>query len=195
MELKAEEMRVLYVAMTRAKEHLFLIGSIKDLAKSLEKWEDAQNVLSDEMLPGYIRAKAKGYLDWIGPALARHTNFRQLSDVNEANIVDSESKWKIVAKCVDDLKHIALEEEKEAVVLDQLIDPAKSTYLKEVQLRFDTPYSYEIATHKRSKQTVSEMKKIQQLMERSDDDYFQMSGPTSLKKIAKRPFSFSRKQY
>lgn len=188
MELKAEEMRVLYVAMTRAKEHLFLIGSIKDLAKSLEKWEDAQNVLSDEMLPGYIRAKAKGYLDWIGPALARHTNFRQLSDVNEANIVDSESKWKIVAKCVDDLKHIALEEEKEAVVLDQLIDPAKSTYLKEVQLRFDTPYSYEIATHKRSKQTVSEMKKIQQLMERSDDDYFQMSGPTSLKKIAKRPF-------
>src|SRR6185437_9950914 len=50
MELKAEEMRVLYVAMTRAKEHLFLIGSIKDLTKTLEKWSDAQNVLSDEML-------------------------------------------------------------------------------------------------------------------------------------------------
>ena len=188
MELKAEEMRVLYVAMTRAKEHLFLIGSIKDLAKTLEKWEDAQNVLSHEMLPGYMRAKAKGYLDWIGPALARHTSFRQLSDVNETNIVDSESRWKIVAKCVDNLKHIAQEEEKEAVVLDQLIDPAKSTYLKEIQHRFDTPYEHEISTHKRSKQTVSEMKKIQQLMDRSDDDYFQMSGSTNIKKIAKRPF-------
>ena len=37
MELKAEEMRVLYVAMTRAKEHLFLIATIKDLAKTLTK--------------------------------------------------------------------------------------------------------------------------------------------------------------
>lgn len=188
MELKAEEMRVLYVAMTRAKEQLFLIGSIKDLAKTLEKWADAQNVLSDEKLPGYMRAKAKGYLDWIGPALARHTNFRQLSTVNEANIIDSESKWRIITKCVDDLKRIVQEEEKEAVVLEQLIDPAKNSYLIEVQSRFDTPYSHEISTHKRSKQTVSEMKKIQQLMERSDDDYFQMSGPTSLNKIAKRPF-------
>ncbi|SDM44761.1 DNA helicase/exodeoxyribonuclease V, subunit A [Psychrobacillus sp. OK028] len=188
MELKAEEMRVLYVAMTRAKEHLFLIGSIKDLTKTLEKWSDAQNVLSDEMLPGYMRAKAKGYLDWIGSALARHTNFRQLSNVNEANLVDSESKWRIITKCVDDLKRIVQEEEKEVAALDQLIDPAKGTYLKEVKSRFDTPYLHEISTHKRSKQTVSEMKKIQQLMERSDDDYFQMSGPTSLKKIAKRPF-------
>ncbi|QUG40834.1 helicase-exonuclease AddAB subunit AddA [Psychrobacillus sp. INOP01] len=188
MELKAEEMRVLYVAMTRAKEHLYLIGSIKDLAKTLEKWEDAQNVLSDEMLPGYMRAKAKGYLDWVGPALARHTNFRQLSAVNEANIVDSESRWKIVATCVDDLKHIAQEEEKEAIVLEELIDPIKSTCFKEIQDRFDTPYAHEISTHKRSKQTVSEMKKIQQLMERSDDDYFQLSSATSLKKIAKRPF-------
>ncbi|MFJ7825219.1 helicase-exonuclease AddAB subunit AddA [Psychrobacillus sp. NPDC096623] len=188
MELKAEEMRVLYVAMTRAKEHLFLIGSIKDLTKTLEKWSDAQNVMSDEMLPGYMRAKAKGYLDWIGSALARHTNFRQLSTVNEANIVDSESKWRIITKCVDDLKRIVQVEEKEVAALDQLIDPAKGTYLKEVKSRFDTPYSHEISTHKRSKQTVSEMKKIQQLMERSDDDYFQMSSPTSLKKIAKRPF-------
>lgn len=188
MELKAEEMRVLYVAMTRAKEHLYLIGSIKDLAKTLAKWQDAQNVLSDEMLPDYMRAKAKGYLDWIGPALSRHTNFRQLSDVNEANIVDSESNWRIVAKCVNDLKHIVQEEEKEAVKLDQLIDPTQNIYLKKIQERFDTPYVHEITTHKRSKQTVSEMKRIQQLMDQSDDDYFQMSSPTSLKKIAKRPF-------
>ena len=133
MELKAEEMRVLYVAMTRAKEQLFLIGSVKDLAKTLEKWVDAQNVLSEEMLPGYMRAKAKGYLDWIGPAFARHTNFRQLSEVNEANLVDSESKWKIVAKCIDDLKHTVQEEEKKAVLLEQLIDPQKVSILRKLR--------------------------------------------------------------
>ena len=35
----AEEMRVLYVALTRAKEKLFLLSSVKSLQKKLEKWE------------------------------------------------------------------------------------------------------------------------------------------------------------
>ena len=56
------------------------------------------------MLPDYIRAKAKGYLDWIGPAIARHADYKQLGNVVEANVVESESKWKLVAKCMDELK-------------------------------------------------------------------------------------------
>lgn len=111
MELKAEEMRVLYVAMTRAKEHLFLVATIKDLAKTLDKWEDSQTLMSDEMIPDYKRAKAKGYLDWIGPALARHRDYSQLSQINEANIVEGPSKWNIVAKHIDELK-VHQEEEK-----------------------------------------------------------------------------------
>ena len=36
MELIAEEMRVLYVALTRAKEKLILIGTVKDATKEME---------------------------------------------------------------------------------------------------------------------------------------------------------------
>ena len=33
LEMRSEEMRVLYVAMTRAKEHLEIIASVKDIEK------------------------------------------------------------------------------------------------------------------------------------------------------------------
>lgn len=189
MELKAEEMRVLYVAMTRAKEHLFVIASVKDLAKTLEKWEDVQSVLPDEMLPDYIRAKAKGYLDWIGPAIARHRDYKQVADVIEANIVESDSKWRIVTKCIDELKLRVNTEVTEKMTLNQLINVEKTGLLPQIQDRFDTVYPFELSTQKRSKQTVSEMKKIQQLMERADEDYFQMSSNIgSVTKVAKRPF-------
>lgn len=70
-ELLAEEMRVLYVAMTRAREKLILIGSVKDLQKKAELW--CANVLHrDWALPDAELASAKCFLDWLGPVIARH---------------------------------------------------------------------------------------------------------------------------
>lgn len=195
MELKAEEMRVLYVAMTRAKEHLFLIATIKDLAKTLTKWEDAQSILPGEMLPGYIRAKAKSYLDWIGPAVARHADYKQIADINEVNIVESDSKWNFVTKCIDELKIRSEVEASEKVSLDTLLNKDISSILPTIQHRFETAYPFELSTHKRSKQTVSEIKKIQLLEEREEEDYFQMGntlGKTN--RVAKRPFFLQKEE-
>ncbi len=187
MELKAEEMRVLYVAMTRAKEHLYLVATIKDLAKTLEKWEDAQYLLSHEMLPDYVRAKAKGYLDWIGPALARHVDYQHLSSINEANIVNSESKWSLKAIPIDALKVEQNKEETKQTNLKELITQP-DIHLGEVKRRFDTRYHYELSTQKRSKQTVSEIKRMLLLMERDDEEYFQTKSPASdQQRVAKRP--------
>ncbi|MEK4522871.1 helicase-exonuclease AddAB subunit AddA [Psychrobacillus sp. FSL W7-1493] len=188
MELKAEEMRVLYVAMTRAKEHLFLVATIKDLAKTLDKWEDSQTLMSDEMIPDYKRAKAKGYLDWIGPALARHRDYSQLSQINEANIVEGPSKWNIVAKHIDELKVHQEEEKKEETSLQGLLQLENTAVLDDIKKIFDTRYEFEGSTHKRSKQSVSEMKRLQLLSERHDEEFF---GPTTTplkSKVAKRPF-------
>lgn len=70
-ELLSEELRVLYVALTRAKEKLFLIGSCKDHQKQLAKWQ-ASASQTDWLLPEFDRYQARTYLDFIGPALARH---------------------------------------------------------------------------------------------------------------------------
>lgn len=54
----SEEMRVLYVALTRAKERLFLVGYQKDVNKKL-------NELSNEKINPAIIQKHVNYLDWI----------------------------------------------------------------------------------------------------------------------------------
>ena len=77
MEMLAEEMRVLYVALTRAKEKLFLLSSVKSLQKKLEKWEQNLNH-SEWLLKDYERASAGSYLDWVGPSLVRHQDSQTL---------------------------------------------------------------------------------------------------------------------
>ncbi|WP_139492723.1 helicase-exonuclease AddAB subunit AddA [Brevibacillus dissolubilis] len=75
-EMLAEEMRVLYVALTRAREKLLLVGSAKDLGKSISLWSQQsgdQENLSDEDL-----IQAKNYLDWVGRALLRHPSGKAL---------------------------------------------------------------------------------------------------------------------
>src|SRR5690606_15263675 len=71
MELLAEEQRLLYVAMTRAKEKCILIGTVRTLAERVAKWSAALSV-TDWQLPPHLLATSKTYLDWLGPALLRH---------------------------------------------------------------------------------------------------------------------------
>ena len=71
METKAEELRILYVALTRAREKLILVGSAAKLPEKCADWcmEVERAALP---LPASLVASAKTYLDWICPAVARH---------------------------------------------------------------------------------------------------------------------------
>ncbi len=66
-EMLAEEMRVLYVALTRPKEKLYLIGTSKDAAKAWESWSETAAMATDR-LPDFAAASATRYFDWLGPA-------------------------------------------------------------------------------------------------------------------------------
>ena len=59
-----EELRILYVAMTRAKEKLILSGTDKSLAKKLEKQALLAGI-PGEPLPSSQVAAAGSYLDWL----------------------------------------------------------------------------------------------------------------------------------
>ena len=61
----AEEMRLLYVAMTRAKEHLILIGTTKPTAP--QEWANDWTGHAAP-LPGDLVRSAQSMLDWLGPA-------------------------------------------------------------------------------------------------------------------------------
>ena len=98
MELIAEEMRVLYVALTRAKEKLILIGTVKDATKEMEKWLDAREH-SEWLLPDHIRAGASCYLDWIAPSLYRHRDSEILLELGQGSVPDEiygyDTSWKV----------------------------------------------------------------------------------------------------
>lgn len=63
LENLGEELRVLYVAFTRAKEKLVLVGSVKDVEKKLEQW-------GREKADSFRRlSHASSYYDWIMPVI------------------------------------------------------------------------------------------------------------------------------
>ncbi len=65
-QLLAEELRVLYVAMTRAREHLILIGTGEEKAR--EQWEDWRHHAG--ALPSDFVLGCNSMLDWIGATTA-----------------------------------------------------------------------------------------------------------------------------
>ena len=64
-ETKAEEMRILYVAMTRAKEKLIMTGCVENLANKQDKWDSLRKRKEDP--EGVLSASC--YLDWIMPGV------------------------------------------------------------------------------------------------------------------------------
>ena len=67
LETLSEEMRILYVALTRAKEKLFITGVTRDFKKDLEKIDsniERYPKENDKINPILVK-KCKKYLDWI----------------------------------------------------------------------------------------------------------------------------------
>lgn len=68
----SEELRILYVALTRAKETLFLTGTIKKVEEKLSGLVSKTNKYGK--LPSYIVRSASSYMDWILMAALHHAD-------------------------------------------------------------------------------------------------------------------------
>ncbi len=68
-EMIAEELRVLYVAMTRAREKLIMVGAMKSPEKRYTTWKERSETVNERgLLASYI-SKANTYYDFICPLL------------------------------------------------------------------------------------------------------------------------------
>lgn len=99
LETLSEEMRILYVAFTRAREKLIITGSVRNLTNICAKWCVTADTM-DEELPPYSVMQASSYLDWIGPAIARHESggpVRSAADLHEedCHISEDTSCWEV----------------------------------------------------------------------------------------------------
>ena len=97
LETLSEEMRILYVAFTRAKEKLIITGAIRELEKSINNWISSASLDKNIILPSEV-LKGKSYLDWIAMAMCKHTDGEILREVAAATrdlIKVDYSQWKI----------------------------------------------------------------------------------------------------
>lgn len=106
-ELTSEEMRLLYVALTRAREKLYVVVStnakVNDTPESLdEQWRDA--LTCGRMLPSNALA-ASGFSDWLCPAVyASPQTWKLVYHVMNGDEVEAEAKPEAVESYEDSIE-------------------------------------------------------------------------------------------
>lgn len=188
LELRAEEMRVLYVAMTRAKEKLVLVGTVKDLEKEMLQWMQFAAETSDELLPNHVRSKARSYLSWIGPALMRHQDVQHLlSDDQMPEILPSESQFDI--RFID--RHTV-----EPFISEPLIETSEESLSSFEQFGdyWDATYPFKRASQTPSKQSVTALKRLAEQTSEEQLVIPAVVGETELKANSWRRPAFIQKE-
>ena len=112
-EILSEEMRLLYVALTRAKEKIVITGVENDLKKSID-WKEKSIDITQKKISPIIIKKAKSYLDWLEMVCIKnnkriiHLNIHNRSTklINkkevDKNIIKNDNKIKL-EKNIDEL--------------------------------------------------------------------------------------------
>ncbi len=180
MEMVAEEMRILYVALTRAQEKLILVGAVRELDKQVKQWE---HMVSRKgwLLPDFERASAKSYLDWIGPAVIRHPSMELLRNrVGSGNVIDesviqTQHKWELAILQSRDIA--VIDDEREADKSDQLEKikswvPVSTDEESEVAESLSWCYPYRLSRRHMSKQSVTELKRGMETRDEYGDTSF-----------------------
>lgn len=177
IEMLQEELRVLYVALTRAKEKLILTATVKDLMKFIKK-PFGSVAYREKGLSYLTMMRAKSFLEWILPALIneRCTDkiFEDYGMEKEGNISYIEEERELFAVSIVSPRQIV--KRRVAEVLGQEI--TKEELLKiewkgdeaekeKIYKNFEYKYPNQAAIEARGKWSVSELKRA---MPENDED-------------------------
>lgn len=144
-----EELRVLYVAMTRAKEKLILTATDRYLEKKLEKWR--HKTWTSRQIPYTVLATAGCFLDWL---LMAGLEGRDLFAVKEIRVEE------LVGEAVErSIQRTVTGEELRNPDLSEAFDPDLEEKLVR-QLSYEYPYGADIDLY--TKMSVSQLKKAGQ---------------------------------
>ena len=151
LESMGEELRVLYVAMTRAKEVLVMTGTDRSLENKLEKWD--QLSLTDGQIPYTVLSGANSFLDWVLMAKAAvPAGHMEVKQVQLTHLIGRELQRQLEKKNVKE----------ELLKLD-----TKQVYDEQMKEQLDQALSYEYPyledTGLYTQMSVSELKKQSQI--------------------------------
>ena len=175
-ETMAEEMRILYVALTRAREKLIMLGTTKNGDRLLSQW-NAYAHTSGWALPAHAVTKARSYLDWIGPAIIRHPSLQSVRELSglvggagepvsrdwtrltfsfvAQGTLAASAEAAATRQAQDELRLYAVRELEPA-------EPSGQPQAEETLRRLEWEYAYPQASSYYSKTTVTELKRLRE---------------------------------
>ena len=148
-----EELRVLYVALTRAKEQLILTGTLRNMEKALFTYE----LKAEEDASFLDRREAGCYLDWIMPGAFQHPEHLDIETYTAADFA-----------LIEQLEAAENYTEKEQLLSSlESVDEALYAQINE---RLQSVYPYEEEVALRTKISVSELKHRNMILEPGDEE-------------------------
>ena len=149
LENLGEELRVLYVALTRAKEKLILTGTLKDAPEKLEFFKQQAALYAHPsdatVIPYLTRESATGYLDWVLPAVLSYGEKYPVRVVEAAELV---------------LQEVENQTEQNEGLIGRMeeIRQADPHLVEKLEQRFAQKYPYQTDILRKNKYSVSELK-------------------------------------
>ena len=142
----SEEMRILYVALTRAKEKIYIVGKSKDFEKLKQKIYDELNIYKNEKINPILIKKHQNYLEWI--LLAYYHDFEKMKENLNVNVY----------KKLDLIKSLKPEEKQEIDLFKLLEENSKNVTDEEIaklKNELDFTYKYKSSTTIPSKTSIT----------------------------------------
>ena len=138
-----EELRVLYVALTRAKEKIILTGTVKDYGKTISRY--TADIRPMKPISFGQRAQAQTYLDWILPAVLSYPDKYDIT---------LKSGMDMAVREAEELASFEIDRD----TLMKNILQVESDSVEKISKHFAFEYKYKSDAARKSKYSVSEIK-------------------------------------
>ncbi len=155
IETLSEEMRILYVALTRAKEKLIITGMVKDYPKMLEKMQEQvdKSPKKDGKIEPILVKKYKRYIDWF-----------LLVYLYEQSIINQIFDWNVYSK-KEVLTDSVMKEKEKIEIKKELEEKSKTLQPEQIEnIRNILQWKYPniLATTIPTKASVTQLKQLSQ---------------------------------
>lgn len=165
-ETLSEEQRILYVALTRAKEKLYITGRSKDFNKYVQDKNKVLEMYESEniKLDAKLMKKANSYLDWImyvylfnqGRTITLKGEQYKLSDIITLNVSNKKDLLKALAK-EEVVEQIDLKEKIEQILKNKSEEENKKSE-QALKKLLEWKYDYIVDTTLPTKSSVTKIK-------------------------------------
>ncbi len=152
----SEELRVLYVAMTRAKQKLIMISSHKNVEQFLKR--AASKILSDGSILPYSVKECSYLSDWLAMCALIHPDGKEIREISGYDIAPDttvNASMRIQVIKLSESDYVDTDDIEDVVI--QIVDTEDSTVIDTLKTRTEYLYQKAALAHLPSKVSASEL--------------------------------------